>query len=106
MNDSSATLGEMTNPTITLGNRLTLAREAAGFSVQEMADQLGVVRHAVTRYEKGQTVASTAVLYAYQALCGVSIEWLRGEVALTQEVLSSRCTGECPCQGTLFAPAA
>ena len=33
-------------------------------------------------------------------------EWLRGEIELTQEVVPSRCTGESPCQGTLFAAAA
>jgi transcriptional regulator with XRE-family HTH domain len=96
----------MTIPTITLANRLTLARECAGISVNDMAAKLGVDRRTITSYEKQRRRPSTAVLYAYQDICQVPIEWLRGEVELTQEVLTSRCTGECPCQGTLFALAA
>ena len=96
----------MSAPIITLANRLTLAREAAGISVNDMAAKLGVDRRTITSYEKQKRRPSTAVLYAYQDICQVPIEWLRGQVELTQEVVSSRCTGESPCQGTLFAAAA
>lgn len=96
----------MTTPIITLANRLTLAREAAGISVNDMAAKLGVDRRTITSYEKQKRRPNTAVLYAYQDICEVPIEWLRGEIELTQEVVPSRCTGESPCQGTLFAAAA
>lgn len=96
----------MAAPTITLGIRLAIARRSAGLSGKDIAAALSLTTTTVSRYENDSTPVPQSVLYAYQALCDVPIEWLRGEVELTQEVLSSRCTGESPCQGTLFAAAA
>ena len=81
----------MNTPTITLGTRLIVARESAGISVTDMATRLGVERHTITRYEHDKGHVPIAVLYSYQALCDVPMAWLRGEVALTQEVVVSRC---------------
>ena len=96
----------MTQPVITLGMRLQIARRASGLKGVAMAEALNVTTTTISRYENDSTPVPVAVLYAYQALCDVPLEWLRGEVALTQETVWSRCTGECPCQGTLFASAA
>ena len=96
----------MTTPTITLGMRLSIARRSARIGGDEMAKRLGITARSISRYENDKTPVPISVLYAYQDICDVPIQWLRGEVALTQETLLSRCRDECPCQGTLFAPAA
>ena len=96
----------MTTPKITLGMRLQIARRSAGLSGKDVARTLDLTTTTISRYENDGTPVPVSVLYAYQDLCGVPIEWLRGEVTLTQETVSSRCTGECPCQGTLFGRAA
>ena len=96
----------MTTPTITLGMRLSVARKSAGISAKDIARTLDVTPETISRYENDRTPVTVAVLYAYQDICGVPIEWLRGEVALTQESVGGRCSRECPCQGTLFGRAA
>lgn len=99
-------MSEMTTPTITLGTRLALARKAAGIHAKDIASALRVTTTTISRYENDSTPVPMAVLYAYQDICRVPMEWLRGEMALTQETVASRCIDEWPCQGTLFALAA
>jgi transcriptional regulator with XRE-family HTH domain len=96
----------MNAPTITLGMRLSVARKSAGIGADDLAQRLGITPRTVSRYENDKTPVPMAILYAYQDICAVPIEWLRGEVALMQDTVSRRCTGECPCQGTLFEAAA
>ena len=96
----------MTQPVITLGMRLQIARRAAGLKGVAMAEALNVTTTTISRYENDSTPVPVAVLYAYQALCDVPLEWLRGEMELTQERMSSRCTDECPCQEPYPARAA
>jgi transcriptional regulator with XRE-family HTH domain len=86
----------MTTPTITLGMRLAIARRSAGLSAKDVARSLRVTDATISRYENDRTPVPTSVLYAYQALCNVPMEWLRGEVELTQETVSSRWPGERP----------
>jgi transcriptional regulator with XRE-family HTH domain len=86
----------MTIPTITLGMRLGMARKSARISADDLAARLGVTPRTISRYENDATPVPMSVLYAYQALCDVPVTWLRGEVALTQEVVSSRCMTQLP----------
>ena len=96
----------MNVPTITLGMRLSMARRMAGMSAKELARISGSSEKSISRYEAEREPVPAAVLYIYQHEFNVSRDYIEGRAELTQEVLSSRCTGECPCQGTLFAPAA
>ncbi len=86
----------MTTPVITLGTRLTLARETAGISVAQMASRLGVTRHTVTRYEHDTTAVPNPVIYAYAGICDVPIEWLEGRTELAQVVHAIRCMTQLP----------
>lgn len=69
-------------PTETVGDRLRRARRAAGLSGAELADELGVHRNMVSRWETGRDEPKRLVLLAWAMRCGVPVEWLeRGEVA-------------------------
>jgi transcriptional regulator with XRE-family HTH domain len=81
----------MRTPVITLGTRLTLARESAGLSVQAMAARLGITRHTITRYEHDASPVPTPVIYAYSGICDVPVEWLEGRTELEQVVHAIRC---------------
>jgi len=96
----------MNAPIITLGMRLAMARRMAGMSAKDMARISGYSEKSISRYENDSQPVPAAVLYIYQHECDVSRDYIEGRAELTQEVLSSRCTGESPCQGTLFARAA
>lgn len=96
----------MTTITITLGMRLALARKAAGIQPAEMARIAGKDKATISKYENDKLPVPTAVLYVYQQECNVSREYIEGKAELTQEVVTSRCNCECPCQGMLFADAA
>lgn len=53
-------------------------RKKAGFSQNDVADQLFVTRQAVSRWERGETVPETETLLALSKLFGVSINTLLG----------------------------
>lgn len=63
-------------PQFTLGDRLAKAREAAGISVQGMADRLGVSRTTVSNYEHERTEPTRGVLRAWEAETKVPLWWL------------------------------
>jgi transcriptional regulator with XRE-family HTH domain len=96
----------MRTPVITLGNRLALARESAGISVQSMADQLGIDRRTVGRYEHDARDVPVAVVYAYAGICDVSIEWLEGRTELAQVVHAIRCMSQSPSHAPYALPLA
>lgn len=83
----------MTTPTITLGMRLQIARRTAGLSGKDVARTLGLTTTTISRYENDSTPVPAAILYAYQDLCNVPIEWLRGEIPLSQEPADRRSSG-------------
>jgi transcriptional regulator with XRE-family HTH domain len=66
-------------PVWTLGDRLRKARDHAGLSVQEMADDLGVSRTTISKYEHDATgkrgVPRMAIL-RYADVSGIPIEWI------------------------------
>lgn len=61
---------------MTLGEKLTQARKAAGLTQADVAARLSVSRQAVSRWESGQSKPSTEKLLALGALYGVSIDQL------------------------------
>lgn len=61
---------------MTLCEKLTQARKAAGLTQADIAARLSVSRQAVSRWESGQSKPSTEKLLALGALYGVSIDQL------------------------------
>ena len=61
---------------MTLCEKLTQARKAAGLTQADIAAKLHVSRQAVSRWESGQSKPSTEKLLALGALYGVSIDQL------------------------------
>ena len=61
---------------MTLGEKLTQARKAAGLTQADVAARLNVSRQAVSRWESGQSKPSTERLLALGELYGVSIDQL------------------------------
>lgn len=64
-------------PVWTLGDRLTKAREHAGLTQQQMADQLQIGRRSIVRYESDRTPPRSIVI-AYSAVTAVPLWWLDG----------------------------
>ena len=61
---------------MTLGEKLTQARKAAGLTQADVAARLNVSRQAVSRWESGQSKPSTERLLALGEPYGVSIDQL------------------------------
>mgnify|MGYP004646620275 FL=1 len=61
---------------MTLGEKLTQARKAAGLTQADVAARLNVSRQAVSRWESGQSKPSTERLLALGGLYGISIDQL------------------------------
>ena len=59
-----------------LGEKLMQARKAAGLTQADVAAKLNVSRHAVSRWESGQSKPSTEKLLALGDLYGLSIDQL------------------------------
>lgn len=68
-------------PRWTAGDRLRKAREHAGVTAEQIADDIGRTARTVRNYEADATVAPPVVLRAYAQRCGVALEWLRDEVS-------------------------
>ena len=60
------------------GNRLRLARQARGFSQQQVANMAGVSRQAVSAVESGNSDPSLRVAFALASALGMTIEALFG----------------------------
>ena len=74
---------------MTLREKLIVSRNKAGLSQMELANQLGVSRQAVSRWETGETVPNTETLKLLSALFDVSINTLLG----TPRQLICQCCG-------------
>lgn len=61
---------------MTLGEKLTQARKAAGLTQADAAAKLNVSRQAVSSWESGQSKPSTEKLLALGGLYGISIDQL------------------------------
>ena len=71
---SVAVVGQV--PPLTLGWRLKMSLAQADMSVQEMADELGVVRATVTRWTHDQIQPKPMVLKVWALRTGVPLAWL------------------------------
>lgn len=80
-------------PEWTTGDRLRKAREWAGISTSRMAEELGVERSTISRWEHGRGGVRRQTLLAYALRCSVPIEWLEAgeELVGAGEDLRSRC---------------
>ena len=63
-------------PTITLPQRLRIAREHAGLEQLALAKVSGVSRATISAAENGRTTPSRATISLIAFACGVSREWL------------------------------
>ena len=59
-----------------LKDRIALARKQAGLSQEQLGEQLGVSRQAVSKWESGQANPDVDYLTRMCALLGVSADWL------------------------------
>ena len=76
----------MTETTGTTGPRLRLARQARGFSQQQLAGMAGVSRQAVSAVEAGHSDPSLRVAFALAQALGMTVEELFGPGDLAQPV--------------------
>ncbi len=63
---------------VSLGNRIRLARERAGYTQEKVAEKIGVSRSAVSRWEQGEIEPKVQNLVAVAALLNVSTDYLLG----------------------------
>ena len=66
---------------MTLREKLIVSRNKAGLSQMELANQLGVSRQAVSRWESGDTTPTMDKLKALAKIYGVSLDWLCSDAA-------------------------
>lgn len=66
---------------MTLCEKLTQARKAAGLTQADVAAKLNVSRQAVSRWESGDTTPSVDKLKTLARIYGVSLDWLFGDTA-------------------------
>ena len=76
----------MTETTGTTGPRLRLARQARGFSQQQLAGMAGVSRQAVSAVEAGHSDPSLRVAFALAQALGMTVEELFGPGDLARPV--------------------
>src|SRR5215472_19010911 len=81
------------------GTRLRLARQARGFSQQQLAGMAGVSRQAVSAVEAGQSDPSLRVALALAQVLGMTVEQLFGAQS-TVPTLPARLVGSAPRAGT------
>lgn len=66
---------------MTLCEKLTQARKAAGLTQADVAAKLNVSRQAVSRWESGDTTPSVDKLKTLARIYGVSLDWLCSDAA-------------------------
>lgn len=64
---------------MTFGEKLTCLRKREGLSQESLAEQLGVSRQAVSRWEQGTALPDAAKLLPCARLFSVDVEWLLDE---------------------------
>lgn len=80
-----------TIPEWTVGDRLYKARKETGLDAQQFADEIGIHRSSVRRYEEGAASPRPVVLKAWALRSGVDSEWL-----LTGECNTKVCKSGIP----------
>jgi Zn-dependent peptidase ImmA (M78 family) len=74
-----------------IGERIKIARRRAGLSLRELAEKVGVSAQAISKYERGLDVPSSAVLIKLVNGLGVSIEYLLRPVSVSLSQPNYRC---------------
>ncbi len=82
---------------MSIGERLKQARRAAGLSLRDLADQVGVSAMAISKYERDLDVPSSGVLLRLAHALGVKTEYFFRErsVNLTVPAFRKRCSLRC-----------
>ena len=62
-----------------IGERIKKCRQEAGWSQEKVAEQLGVSRQSVTKWESGQSMPSTSNLFQLAKLVGTTVDFLTKE---------------------------
>ncbi len=62
-----------------IGERIKKCRQEAGWSQEKVAQQLGVSRQSVTKWESGQSAPSTSNLFQLAKLFGTTVDFLTKE---------------------------
>lgn len=75
-----------------IGNRLKLARSAAGLSLRALEGRIGrrVTAQAIGKYERDETMPSSGVLIALAEALGVTVEYLTSDQDLVLEAVEFR----------------
>ena len=81
LNEGKATAGQV-QVRRSLGEAIKERRTALGMTQEFVAEQLGVSRQAVSKWENGTSDPSTANLFALAKLFGISVEDLLKGVAM------------------------
>lgn len=79
---------------MTLREKLIQLRDKAGVSQLTLANELGVTRQTVSRWESGRTVPSDKTLQALAEYYQVSAAWLSGECEEPTKQLTMECIEE------------
>jgi transcriptional regulator with XRE-family HTH domain len=64
-------------PAFSMGDRLRKARELTGLEKQVFAEQIGIHRDSLTKYESDRQAPRPPVLMAWALATGVDLEWLK-----------------------------
>src|ERR1039458_9796322 len=75
-----------------IGQRLKLARSAAGLSLRDLQAKIGnrVTAQAIGKYERNEDVPSSSVLIALSDALGVSLDYLAGDQSMVLEAVEFR----------------
>jgi transcriptional regulator with XRE-family HTH domain len=63
-------------PTLTIGQRLRVAREYAGLEQSDIAAEFGISRGSISAFERGITPPRRVFLRAWAEITGVDSHWL------------------------------
>ncbi len=69
-------MSSLESKSLSIANRLRIAREQAGLSQGQVARMLGIHRPSVSESEAGRRKVSAEELAEYARIYGVSIDWL------------------------------
>lgn len=72
---------------MSIGNNLKKLRKSSGFSQELLAEKIGISRQAVSKWETGITIPSTANLMKLANIFGVDLEVLTSDAVLDQQKL-------------------
>lgn len=79
-------------PHWTLGERMSKARESAGMTRRQMADELRVSERTIRNYEGEHTRVTRDTVMAYAAITGVPVWWIEADGGSATPAPRSRCS--------------